>query len=138
MVKARDAVSSGEITVDKAHTPPLPEIGPEIPDCPHRAIIDLYSKNLPSLRVPRDWGPQRQLALRSRWRESASGAYGKGFANLDEGLAWWARLFRYIATKCPGLANGIPNRDGRVWMPDLEWIVKRSNFVKIIEGAYEN
>jgi len=118
-----------DTTVNKAHA--------ELADCPHRAIIDLYGQHLPGLRQPRTWDQNRQLVLRTRWREAGAGQYGRGYTTLDDGLAWWGRFFRYIKERCPPIATGIPRKDQSTWQADLDWILKRANFIKIIEGAYE-
>lgn len=109
----------------------------ELADCPHRAIIDLYGQHLPGLRQPRTWDQNRQLVLRTRWREAAAGQFGRGYTTLDDGIAWWGRFFRYIKERCPPIATGIPRKDQSMWQADLDWILKRANFIKIIEGAYE-
>lgn len=118
-----------DTTVNKAHA--------ELADCPHRAIIDLYGQHLPGLRQPRTWDQNRQLVLRTRWREAGAGQYGRGYTTLDDGLAWWGRFFRYIKERCPPIATGIPRKDQSTWQADLDWILKKANFIKIIEGAYE-
>ena len=118
-----------DTTVNKAHA--------ELADCPHRAIIDLYGQHLPGLRQPRTWDQNRQLVLRTRWREAGAGQYGRGYTTLDDGLAWWGRFFRYIKERCPPIATGIPRKDQSTWQADLDWILKRANFIKIIEGSYE-
>lgn len=96
---------------------------PDPLSCPHQKIVDLYHEILPELPRIKDWHKTRQQHLRQRWAEN------KKRQDLD----WWRRLFDYIKTKCPLLLG----ENDRHWTADLEWICKKSNFVKIIEGKYE-
>lgn len=91
-------------------------------DCPHLEIIKLYHEHLPMLTRVVTWTPTRAKALRTRWRED------KRRQNLD----FWRRMFQYIAK-----SDFLTGKDGK-WSADLEWIVKSQNFVKILEGKYEN
>lgn len=85
------------------------------------------------------WDGERADAMRARWREcSKPTPFGDGYATTADGLAFWERFFAYVAS-IPKLANGIESREGgqvRVWKPSLDWLVQRSNFTKVIEGAY--
>jgi hypothetical protein len=58
----------------------------------------------------------------------------KGYRTVPEGLAWWSSFFDYIADDTK-LAKGFET-NGRVWVPDLEWVVNATNFQKIIDGKY--
>lgn len=97
-----------------------------IPDCPHDAIIAAYRAELPMLRQVREWNEQRRGYLRSRWRESAD----------RQTVGWWVDFFRYVAT-CPLLVGKHDSRSNPGWQADLEWLVRPTNFVKVIEGKYE-
>ena len=68
------------------------------------------------------WNDQRSSILKTRWREDESRQ------NLD----WWERFFIYISK-----IDFLCGRTGD-WQADLEWIIRPKNFVKIIEGKYEN
>ncbi|MDR0276238.1 MAG: hypothetical protein LBI48_13085 [Burkholderiaceae bacterium] len=107
-----------------------------MPQCPHERLLALYAEHLPQLVQPRVWEGARVEAMRSRWRQCAKpSAFGKGYATVEEGLAFWTRFFRYVA-QCPALANGIPRSNGTAWAPDLPWLLKAENFAKVIEGKY--
>lgn len=100
---------------------------PIVPDqvgdaCPHQQIINLYHENLPMLTRVKSWTEKRANQLRSRWREDES----------RQNLEYWEKLFRYIA-KSDFLTGKTSD-----FQADLEWITKSANFVKIIEGKYEN
>jgi hypothetical protein len=131
-------VDDGPSAIDR---PPLVLVppSPELPDCPHAELIGLYAKHLPQLRQPMRWDGDRAEAMRTRWREcSRPTAFGDGYATKADGLAFWDRFFAFVAST-PKLANGITSREGgqeRVWKPSLDWLVNRSNFTKVIEGAF--
>jgi hypothetical protein len=96
-------------------------------DCPHQAIIDLYHETLPTLRRVRDWTAARRKLLRARWREKAE----------HRSLDFWRTFLGYVAAS-DFLMGRKQSRDGRLWECDLEWLLRPSNFVKVIEGKYEN
>ncbi len=108
---------------------------PSPPSCPHERIVALYHESLPSLPQVRHWTKTRQVYLANRWREQvAAGEY----ATVEEGLTWWAKLFAYVG-RSKFLTGRVEARDGRrPFLADLEWLVKPSNFVKVIEGKYDD
>ncbi|WP_296411888.1 helix-turn-helix domain-containing protein [Zoogloea sp.] len=95
--------------------------------CPHQSIIDLYHQALPSGRRVRSWTDTRKAKLRARWKEEAE----------RQSLDWWVKFFDYIA-KSDFLTGKTSTPGRRPFEIDLEWIVTPSNFVKILEGKYEN
>ena len=50
-------------------------------------------------------------------------------------LAWFADFFGHI-NKSKFLTGKVNSKDGRAFAADLEWILKPSNFAKIVEGKY--
>jgi hypothetical protein len=50
-------------------------------------------------------------------------------------LNWWAEFFAHIGTS-KFLTGRVNSKDGRSFVADLEWILKPSNFAKIVEGKY--
>lgn len=100
---------------------------PATPDCPHSEIVAAYHDILPTLRRVREWTPDRQAFLRARWREKPE----------RQSLAWWRGFFEYVAG-CPLLMGEVPGRDGGApFSADLEWLVRPTNFRKVIEGKYQ-
>lgn len=95
--------------------------------CPHKEIISLYAKHLPAGIQPKVWNETRQAALRARWREDEK----------RQNLAWWDKFFSYIS-KSDFLTGKVSSKDKRAFEISLDWICTSSNFVKIIEGRYEN
>jgi len=90
--------------------------------CPHQEIINLYHEHLPMLTRVKSWTDKRANQLKLRWREDAS----------RQNLEYWEKLFRYIAQ-----SDFLTGKTSD-FQADLEWITKSANFVKIIEGKYEN
>jgi uncharacterized protein YdaU (DUF1376 family) len=111
--------------------------GSAFPPCPQREILWLWKEKLPHLAQPRIWEGSRAAALRQRWvQASKPSAFNKdGYITQDAGLEWWGSFFNYIA-KDTKLSNGFESQ-GRVWKPDLEWVVNATNFQKIIDGKYD-
>lgn len=90
--------------------------------CPHQKIIALYHKILPELTNVVTWTKQRQGYLKTRWSEDIS----------RQNSSYWTNLFYKI--KESDFLMGRVNS----FKADLEWIVRPTNFVKIIEGKYDN
>lgn len=96
-------------------------------DCPHEAIINLYHETLPSLRRVRDWTSARQKLLRQRWREKGD----------RQCLDWWRDFFRYVADS-DFLMGRTKGQGRKPFDCDLEWLIRPTNFVKVVEGRYQN
>ena len=110
--------------------------GTTFPTCPHKEILSLWKTKLPHLVQPRVWEGARQANLRQRWVQASkpSEFSKKGYRTVPEGLTWWSSFFDYIAEDTK-LAKGFET-NGRVWVPDLEWVVNATNFQKISDGKY--
>lgn len=68
--------------------------------------------------IPERWDGARADALRSRWRESPK----------HQRLEFWERFFNELRNH-----RFYMGENDRAWKADLGWIVKRSNFDKLIE-----
>lgn len=130
-IKIYDAIAS--LSPESSGNPP--EVA-KLPPCPHKEIIALWRKHLPTLTQPRIWEGARKESLRCRWTQASTpSAFNEdGYSTLESGLAWWDSFFAYIRTT--KLAVGFEDK-GRYWKPDLEWVVKQANFQKIIDGRYD-
>jgi uncharacterized protein YdaU (DUF1376 family) len=115
--------------------PPAGEHASKIPDCKHTEVISLYHQHLPTLRKVEVWNAARQGYLRQRWREVAMELVQTKAIDANDVLAWWADFFRHIG-QSKFLTGKVNSKDGRSFAADLEWILKPSNFAKIIEGKY--
>jgi hypothetical protein len=124
-----------EKETDKNISPPAGEPESKIPDCKHSEVISLYHQHLPTLRKVEVWNAVRQGYLRQRWREVATELVQTKAIDANDVLAWWADFFRHIG-QSKFLTGKVNSKDGRSFAADLEWILKPSNFAKIIEGKY--
>jgi hypothetical protein len=115
--------------------PPAGEPESKIPDCKHTEVISLYHHHLPTLRKVEVWNAARQGYLRQRWREVATELVQTKAIDANDVLAWWADFFRHIGTS-KFLTGKVNSKDRRAFAADLEWILKPSNFAKIVEGKY--
>lgn len=95
--------------------------------CPHSEIVSIYHEVLPSLGRVRDWTEKRQAYLRKRWNDSPERQ------NLD----WWREFFEFVGAS-DFLMGRKAGRGGEPFECDLEWLVRPANFIKVIEGKYEN
>ena len=120
-------------TIDTNICPP--DGGPALPDCQHQAVIDLYHQQLPTLRRVEVWNAARQGYLRQRWREVAAELGKEKPISASAVLDWFNDFFGHIQ-KSRFLVGKVNSKDGRAFTADLEWILKPSNFAKIVEGKY--
>lgn len=121
---------------DSLQTPLSPAL--PTPNCPQQEIIGLYGEILPMLTQPRDWSSARAGALQARWKYCAkANGFSPGYGTKDEGIAFWRKYFSYVSS-CEKLTGKMPPRKpgDEPWKPDLPWLVKAENFLKVIEGKY--
>jgi uncharacterized protein YdaU (DUF1376 family) len=119
--------------------PPDGELEPapikKLPECNHKAVIELYHENLPTMRRVEVWNETRAGYLRQRWREVATELAQEKAIEVGDVLNWWAEFFQSVG-KSRFLTGRVNSKDGRAFVADLEWILKPSNFAKIVEGKY--
>ena len=107
----------------------------KLPECDHKAVIELYHQNLPTMRRVEVWNETRAGYLRQRWREVAAELAQEKNITASDVLAWWGEFFKSVG-KSRFLTGRVNSKDGRAFVADLEWILKPSNFAKIVEGKY--
>ena len=112
-----------------------PEDKTGLPKCSHQEVIDLYHKHLPTLRKVEVWNDARKGYLRQRWREVAEELSKEKSIQVSDILEWWSDFFTHIG-QSKFLMGRVNDKSGRTFTADLEWILKPSNFAKIIEGKY--
>lgn len=100
--------------------------------CPHQKVLAVYGEELPELSQPRTWRSNDQTALRARWNEKKK--EGK-FASQEEGIEYFRKFFRYVR-KSAFLMGKVTGRNGRAFQADIRWLLKASNFDKVLEGRY--
>ncbi|EFC90393.1 hypothetical protein Dpep_0361 [Dethiosulfovibrio peptidovorans DSM 11002] len=104
----------------------VPQPGETPPPCPYRAIADLWDEVMVPMgkRGVRILSETRQNTLRSRWRTKGDpGAPPWPWADLKT----WREYFLYVS-QSKFLV------DGRFC--DFDWVIKKSNWIKIREGKY--
>lgn len=119
-----------------AHHPPstivLKEESPNgdsqlsVDNCPHEKILDLFAKTLPELTQPirsRWSGGCGAAQLRIRWRED----------KRHQDIEFWAWFFGVIRTNPHWMGF-----NDRGWKADLPWLLKRSNFDKVLARGVSN
>jgi len=120
-------------------SPPVGEPDPapikKLPECNHKAVIELYHENLPVMRKVEVWNETRAGYLRQRWREVAAELALEKPIESGDVLNWWAEFFQSVG-KSRFLTGRVNGKDGRAFVADLEWLIKPSNFAKIVEGKY--
>jgi hypothetical protein len=113
---------------DSGESPPAPSAKVvNIDSTPYDEILALYHQTLPDLRAVRKLTPARKNAIRAAWRGDL----------LGPKLPAWQQFFEYIRDDCPFLSGRKPDKDGRAFHADLEWLMKPANLVKVVEGKYE-
>lgn len=112
----------GEKNVASATLSPA---GDDAPPCPHQEVLALYHELLPANPRIKVWDGARAEALRTRWREDPK----------RQSLDYWRRFFVHVSAS-EFLTGRREGRGERPFLPGLEWMVKKANFAKIIEGRY--
>ena len=105
----------------------------KIPPCPHQAIIDLYHQTLPELPKVISWNKTREAHLKQRWRELFTEFECK---SSEEALDWFRNDFFQFIKNSKFLTGRTQSKDRRPFLADLEWVIKPTNFTKIIERKY--
>ena len=112
-----------------------PEEKTGLPKCCHQEVIDLYHLKLPTLRKVEVWNDARKGYLRQRWRDVSKELALEKPIQTEDVLLWWSDFFTHIG-QSKFLTGRVNDKSGRAFTADLEWILKPSNFAKIIEGKY--
>jgi uncharacterized protein YdaU (DUF1376 family) len=112
-----------------------PEEKTGLPKCCHQEVIDLYHQKLPTLRKVEVWNDARKGYLRQRWRDVSQELSLEKPIQTEDVLSWWSDFFTHIG-QSKFLTGRVNDKSGRTFAADLEWILKPSNFAKIIEGKY--
>ncbi len=97
-----------------------------VTSCPHVEIIALYHDILPMCPQVRNWHRTRRGLLQARWRENPK----------HQNLEFWKGFFEHVK-QSDFLIGNITNRgDRQPFIADLEWLIRPTNFTKVIEGKY--
>ena len=93
--------------------------------CPYKKIVDLYHKTLPASPKVRVLTQARKSAIKQRHIQ-----------DMDSSLEEWESYFELVDRSDFLTGKTQPANGRRVFVADLEWITKQSNFAKIFEGKY--
>ncbi len=114
---------------------------PSIPACPVKQLVDLYHVKLPTLTKHRYelWKESAGAeALRQRWKwllhpDTRREDKTRYATTASEALEWFSLFFEKVSE-----SDFLSGRNG-VWPKcDLTWLMKRENFMKVVQGNYEN
>ena len=96
------------------------------PKCPSQAIVDLFNKTLPGLPQVAMLTKDRVTKISARWNDST----------VHQDLGFWAEFFELVGSS-PFLMGEGEDRDGtKPFRATFDWLIKPSNFVKVVEGNY--
>lgn len=128
-------IATKTINQDQEPLPNIKAISMEskIPPCPHQQIIDIYHQVLPELPKVISWNKTREAHLKQRWRELFTEFECK---STDEALDWFRNDFFQFIKNSKFLTGKTQSKDRRPFLADLEWVIKPTNFTKIIERKY--
>jgi hypothetical protein len=98
----------------------------EVMRIPFEKLVDLYHSICTSLPRIRKLTSKRKSYVKARWKE-----------NPD--MQFWTEFFQRVENSdfLSGRLEPKGNRD-RPFKADLEWITKEENYIKILEGKYDN
>lgn len=110
--------------------------------CPWEEILDIWADVMPDKPQPsKNLWPDTARArdLSNRWKACFSIKHevtGKPFyTDSASGLDWWRRFFTYLR-KSDFLMGKTAAVGQRAFTLKIDWIVKKGNFVKILENTY--
>jgi hypothetical protein len=119
-------------TVIEPSSEPSPPVDDESPSkvskpkCPSQAIVDLFNKTLPGLPQVAMLTKDRITKISARWNDST----------VHQDLGFWAEFFELVGSS-PFLMGEGEGRDGnKPFRATFDWLIKPSNFVKVVEGNY--
>ena len=106
------------------------------PNCPHREILTLWAEIMPEKRqpIPDDWktGRAGHKNLAARWKQCFGVRHRKTgellYTDRETGLDWWEKAFQFMRK-----SEFLMERSRQF---DLDWICKRDNFRKLLEGNF--
>jgi hypothetical protein len=106
-----------------------------VPACPHDEIVKAYAEQLPGLPQVAIVSDVRKGHMAARWKAVCADQ------KFDQaaGVEWFRDFFALVAKSAFLTGSGKPNRDtGRVWAADFDWLMNPQNFVKVVEGRYQD
>lgn len=101
----------------------------------------MFAMRVPELPKPRyelwkDGAGAEAMRQRWKWLLSADAVREDGSryaTNAAEAVDWFGRFFDAVAA-----SDFLTGRSGTGSKFDLSWLMKRENFIKVVQGNYEN
>lgn len=101
---------------------------------PSQKLLDLFHEKCTYLPKVSVFNDARKRALKARFHEVMKAEKW----TADQTIEWFGDFYQ-IANRSKFLTGRAPpGRDGRTFKADWDWIHNPTNFVKIIEGKYED
>jgi hypothetical protein len=109
-------------------------VNPKRISCPTEELLNLYHEECKSLPRVLMLNNTRRKHLVSRWRDVDA---EDDLKSKDEGIEIFRQIFRQVH-KSDFLSGRLQNRNGRVWKASFDWLMMPTNFLKVVEGQYDN
>lgn len=112
-----------------------------IPACPLKQLVGLFVMKCPTLPKPRyelfkESAAAEAMRQRWKWLLSADATReddSRYATNPGEALDWFGRFFENVHA-----SDFLSGRSGGWGKCDLAWLMKRENFMKVVQGNYAN
>jgi uncharacterized protein YdaU (DUF1376 family) len=112
-----------------------------IPPCPLKQLVALFAARVPELPKPRFemWKDSAGAeAMRQRWKwllgpDAVREDNTRYASNAAEAIDWFGRFFDTVKA-----SDFLTGRRGDWKACDLAWLMKRENFMKVVQGNYTN
>jgi hypothetical protein len=109
--------------------------GKRIPPCPVQKIIADYNRILPQLPQALVRSERREALIRGRWRD----VFEQGIAkDPEDGLQAFREFFEHVKESKFLTGKAQPRNGSAPFVADLEWLMRPTNFVKVVEGRYHH
>lgn len=114
-----------------------PKNGFDTENVPCQKVADLYNEIVASktvLRAVKGLSSNRRGWIHARWKDNINRwAQAREVKSRAEHLDWWKRYFTKVYN-----SDFLSGRS-REWTGcDFEWLIRPNNFVKVLEGRYDN
>jgi hypothetical protein len=111
------------------------------PPCPFKHLLALFVAKVPEMPRPRiemwkDSAGEEAMRQRWKWLLSAEAVREDGTRyaeNADQAVEWFGRFFDNVHE-----SDFLTGRTSDRCKFDLAWLMKRNNFMKVVQGNYSN
>ena len=102
--------------------------------CPADELLEIFHTKCPELPRAMMLNPTRRKHLVSRWREVDA---TDKLTSKQEGVEIFTAFFERVQ-KSNFLSGRTQGKNGRVWKANFDWLILPTNFLKVVEGHYDN